>query len=99
MAGGVDDAALYPPAPTDHCCPVCLGILQEEGGVGAAAAAEVEAAVKGRGYELGLDGGEGRLAFALGLSLPYCEAIRTRACWWVWMCVAELDDGIGYDRI
>lgn len=43
--------------------------------------AEVEAAVKGRGYELGVDGGERRLAFALGLSLPYCEAIRSRACW------------------
>lgn len=81
MAAGVDDAAPSQATPTEHCCPICLGILQEEGGVGAAAAAEVEAAVTGRGYELGGDGGERRLAFALGLSLPYCEAIRSRACW------------------
>ena len=80
-AGVVVDAAPSQATPTDHCCPICLGILQEEGGVGAAAAAEVEAAVTGRGYELWGDGGERRLAFALGLSLPYCEAIRSRACW------------------
>jgi hypothetical protein len=63
------------------CCPLCLGILQEIDGVGKAAIAEIVAAVGKRGYDL-LEG-ERRLAFALGLSLPYCEALRTRACWCV----------------
>jgi len=63
------------------CCPLCLGILQDADGVGHAAIAEVAAAARERGYEL--REGERRLAFALCLSLPYCEALRTRACWCV----------------
>jgi hypothetical protein len=78
-------AAAVAAAAAAACCPVCIGILQDVDGVGHAAIAEVVAAVEGRGYEL-LEG-ERRLAFALGLSLPYCEAIRTRACWYVLACV------------
>lgn len=70
--------------PSACCCAVCLGILQGEEGAGHAAVAEIEAVVKRRGYELLAEGGAERpLGFALGLSLPYCEAIRTRACWYV----------------
>lgn len=69
------------------CCAVCLGILQGEEGAGHAAVAEIEAVVEARGYELLVEGAERPLGFGLGLSLPYCEAIRTRAYWYMRACM------------
>lgn len=97
-------------------CPLCLGILQEEGELGQTTVHQIEEALRRKGYDvlpshnketanngtkgLVLEGDEqdgsgkkeeeqvegGRkskpVTFGLGISLPACQAIRERACWY-----------------